>query len=82
MMIMTLIMMMMTVMVMMMMVMMMMMAFKVCEEFDKSRRVTNQNSISGLLKQGCHLDVSHISCSEHNIASLQSLQVYKRLSFS
>ena len=55
---------------------------KVCEEFDKSRRVTNQNSISGLLKQGCHLDVSHISCSEHNIASLQSLQVYKRLSFS
>ena len=36
----------------MMMVMMMMMAFKVCEEFDKSRRVTNQNSISELLKQG------------------------------
>ena len=32
---------------------------KVCEEFDKSKGVSNQNSINELLKQGWHEDYIH-----------------------
>ena len=32
---------------------------KVCEEFDKSKGVSNQNSINELLKQGWHVDYIH-----------------------